>query len=172
MTSIGAGLGWSSSSATTAKNPSLPTRVCRTTQLYMMGKPPANYVARWRRPEAIWPDTWKPITAAWTTIPVLSNHVPRIYLHDLEALPDPPSAAGYWNYDFAGAGFHSRGAYEKQGLFQCAQCDKRFESPKSLSNHQAVHDGKTTCNLCGKVESTRSNLNRHMKITHPESVIM
>ena len=90
MTSIGAGLGWSSSSATTAKNPSHPTRVCRTTQLFMREKPPVNYVARWRRPEAIWPDTWRPTTAAWTTIPVLSNHVLRIFLHDFEAPPYLP----------------------------------------------------------------------------------
>ena len=81
------------------------------------------------------------------------------------------SVAGFWNYDFVG-GSYSRGSYEKQGLYQCPQCDKRFESPKSLSNHQAVHDGKTTCNICGKVESTRSNLNRHVKITHPETCVL
>ena len=80
-------------------------------------------------------------------------------------------AAGFWNYDFVGRSY-LRGSYEKQGLYQCNQCDKRFESPKSLSNHQAVHDGKTTCTICGKVESTRSNLNRHVKITHPETCVM
>ena len=85
-------------------------------------------------------------------------------------IPSPAAGLGLWNYEFlASRGSYLRGSYEKQGLYQCPQCDKRFESPKSLSNHQAVHDGKTTCTICGKVESTRSNLNRHLKITHPET---
>jgi len=86
---------------------------------------------------------------------------------------DGTQGLALWNYEFlASRGSYLRGSYEKQGLYQCPQCDKRFESPKSLSNHQAVHDGKTTCTICGKVESTRSNLNRHLKITHPETCVL
>merc|ERR1711874_611943 len=50
--------------------------------------------------------------------------------------------------------------------FQCEHCEKKFASNQSLSNHLPVHTGKTTCNLCGKVESTRSNLSRHLKMAH------
>jgi len=50
--------------------------------------------------------------------------------------------------------------------FSCEHCQKKFASHKSLVNHLPVHTGKTTCNICGKVESTRSNLNRHIKLNH------
>jgi len=77
---------------------------------------------------------------------------------------------GYWNYDESYQS-QSYTSFQKQGNYHCNQCEKRFESAKSLSNHQAVHDGKTTCQVCGKVESTRSNLSRHMKMAHPEFIV-
>jgi len=52
--------------------------------------------------------------------------------------------------------------------FQCSLCEKSFASYQSLTNHAAVHEGKTTCQQCGKVESTRSNLARHMKASHSQ----
>jgi len=76
---------------------------------------------------------------------------------------------GFWNYDES---FPSQNySFQKQGNYHCNQCEKKFESAKSLSNHQAVHDGKTTCQVCGKIESTRSNLSRHMKMSHPEYLV-
>jgi len=52
--------------------------------------------------------------------------------------------------------------------FHCSLCEKSFASYQSLTNHAAVHEGKTTCQQCGKVESTRSNLARHMKASHSQ----
>lgn len=77
---------------------------------------------------------------------------------------------GYWNYEESYHTHNSFTSIQKQGNYHCSQCEKRFESAKSLSNHQAVHDGKTTCQVCGKVESTRSNLSRHMKMAHPDFI--
>jgi len=54
--------------------------------------------------------------------------------------------------------------------FSCEHCQKKFASHQSLANHQPVHTGKTTCNICGKVESTRSNLSRHIKMSHSGAV--
>jgi len=77
---------------------------------------------------------------------------------------------GYWNYDSSYSS-QNYSSFTKQGNYKCNQCEKKFESAKSLSNHQAVHDGKTTCQVCGKIESTRSNLSRHMKMSHPEYLV-
>jgi len=77
---------------------------------------------------------------------------------------------GFWNYEESYHTHNSFTSIQKQGNYHCNQCEKRFESAKSLSNHQAVHDGKTTCQVCGKVESTRSNLSRHMKMAHPDFI--
>jgi uncharacterized Zn-finger protein len=62
--------------------------------------------------------------------------------------------------------YHEPLVPEKQ--FVCPQpgCGKRFASWHSLHNHGALHEGKTTCDVCGKVESTRSNLARHVKNHH------
>jgi len=66
---------------------------------------------------------------------------------------------GIW-FDWEGYG---KG--EKQ--YQCPHCEKCFASNQSLVNHTPFHEGKTTCQICGKVETTRSNLARHMKTVHP-----
>jgi len=73
---------------------------------------------------------------------------------------------GYWNIGDYSASYKVQQG--KQGAYSCTLCEKKFESNKSLSNHMAVHDGRTTCALCGKVESTTSNLNRHLKTAHPD----
>jgi len=78
--------------------------------------------------------------------------------------------SGFWNYEESYHTHNSFTSIQKQGNYHCNQCEKRFESAKSLSNHQAVHDGKTTCPVCGKVESTRSNLSMHMKMAHPDFI--
>jgi len=57
----------------------------------------------------------------------------------------------------------------KEKEFACPTCGKLFASVNSLQNHTPLHDGRTTCNICGKVESTRSNLYRHMKLQHAVS---
>jgi len=58
-------------------------------------------------------------------------------------------------------------SYAKDGRqYQCPHCAKCFASHQSLINHTPYHEGKTTCQICGKVETTRSNLARHMKSAH------
>jgi len=70
--------------------------------------------------------------------------------------------------DLSGTWYEWEG-YAKEGgrQYQCPHCAKCFASHQSLVNHTPYHEGKTTCQICGKVETTRSNLARHMKTTHP-----
>ena len=68
----------------------------------------------------------------------------------------------YWSY--FSVGYYWNAELPKQ--FHCNMCEKSFASYQSLTNHTAVHEGKTTCQQCGKVESTRSNLARHIKSCH------
>jgi len=55
---------------------------------------------------------------------------------------------------------------DQQNIPQCHICKKTFLSSASLRNHIPSHQGKTTCQFCGKVESTRSNLYRHLSVMH------
>jgi hypothetical protein len=58
------------------------------------------------------------------------------------------------------------GLRSEQNHFQCDICKKTFMSSASLRNHVPYHHGKTTCQFCGKVETTRSNLYRHLSVIH------
>ena len=70
-------------------------------------------------------------------------------------------------YNLSGTWFEWE-SYAKEGRqYQCPHCAKSFASHQSLVNHTPYHEGKTTCQICGKVETTRSNLARHMKTVHP-----
>ncbi|XP_037076926.1 zinc finger protein 354A-like [Pollicipes pollicipes] len=52
------------------------------------------------------------------------------------------------------------------GGARCAVCQKAFKSRDSLRNHRALHEGRTVCELCGRVFSTLSNLSEHRRNFH------
>ena len=88
-----------------------------------------------------------------------------VYLHIFSPLAFQPTRhrnITYWSY--FSVGYYWNAELPKQ--FHCNMCEKSFASYQSLTNHTAVHEGKTTCQQCGKVESTRSNLARHIKSCH------
>ena len=59
--------------------------------------------------------------------------------------------SGYWDY-----------SSEEPSSFDCSVCGKRFKYRTSLSHHMKCHTGEATCPHCGKVLSSKANLNRHM----------
>ncbi|XP_023327405.1 protein tramtrack, beta isoform isoform X4 [Eurytemora carolleeae] len=61
----------------------------------------------------------------------------------------------------------SSGWSEHSEKFECELCGKQFSNKKSLQNHRGIHRGRTSCTICNKVLSTTSNLNAHMRNSHP-----
>jgi len=54
------------------------------------------------------------------------------------------------------------GIFEGEG-FPCTMCPKTFKFRSSLSHHMKTHTGEATCPKCGKVLSSKANMNRHMR---------
>ena len=53
------------------------------------------------------------------------------------------------------------------GNFPCNKCDMMFNTKRKLSYHKAaVHIDKRPCEVCGKLYSSGTLYNRHMKRTH------
>ena len=103
------------------KSPSLPTRVWRTTQQCMKERPLVSSVEK--------------LNPLQVTLQGSSDSKFNNQLYIWRCNINLPTSMDYGF--LASRGSYLRGSYEKQGLYQCPQCDKRFESPKSLSNHRS-----------------------------------
>ena len=55
--------------------------------------------------------------------------------------------------------------------YQCTQCEKTYENKASFVRHQKEHDPTKafSCKMCAKVLSSKTNLEKHMKIFHEDS---
>ncbi|KAF0302905.1 Zinc finger protein 646 [Amphibalanus amphitrite] len=49
----------------------------------------------------------------------------------------------------------------------CGFCGKTYVHRRTLYQHEKMHQGKTTCTLCGETLSTVKSLKNHMKSWHP-----
>ena len=59
--------------------------------------------------------------------------------------------------------FSGVGWFQDKAGFQCEECFKVFTNRNAYTNHLPSHQGKTTCNHCGKLFSSPSNLNKHIR---------
>nr|XP_018916086.1 PREDICTED: zinc finger protein 721-like [Bemisia tabaci] len=57
-------------------------------------------------------------------------------------------------------------ALKGRKFFKCHKCEKKFRSHNGLRYHMDTHTGKTTCQVCGTVLSTRMALERHSRDVH------
>ncbi|XP_037083917.1 zinc finger protein 792-like [Pollicipes pollicipes] len=48
----------------------------------------------------------------------------------------------------------------------CDVCGRKYFHVSSLALHKKVHEGLTTCVICGKVSSKVANLRRHLENSH------
>ena len=72
---------------------------------------------------------------------------------------DFPGQGQFWNLsEYQG----DDGIFEGEG-FPCTMCPKTFKFRSSLSHHMKTHTGEATCPKCGKVLSSKANMNRHMR---------
>lgn len=59
-------------------------------------------------------------------------------------------------------------------MLDCEHCEKSFDRPSTYQVHLRTHTGERpyVCDVasCGKGFAVRSNLNRHMRVTHEVTV--
>ncbi|XP_037083919.1 zinc finger protein 83-like [Pollicipes pollicipes] len=53
-----------------------------------------------------------------------------------------------------------------KGPLFCDVCGRKYFHVSSLALHKKVHEGLTTCVICGKVSSKVANLRRHLENSH------
>ncbi|XP_037083124.1 protein tramtrack, beta isoform-like [Pollicipes pollicipes] len=56
------------------------------------------------------------------------------------------------------------------GLYPCDVCGKVYRHTTSLAHHRKLHQGLTTCRICGTSASNVYNLRQHLKKIHGASV--
>ncbi|XP_059479498.1 protein bric-a-brac 2-like isoform X16 [Neocloeon triangulifer] len=57
-------------------------------------------------------------------------------------------------------------------LYPCSYCERTYQTKHALGEHMAKHEGKTTCPLCLRVQSTVSHLRNHLRLVHNQDVPM
>ena len=71
----------------------------------------------------------------------------------------------------AHSGFHQRHVHDKVGgKHECAECGKKFNKLRQLSEHQRVHTGErpSSCELCAYNCNSLAGLNSHIKRIHTD----
>ena len=56
----------------------------------------------------------------------------------------------------------------------CPVCSRQYSNKQTLRDHMDVHQGRTTCHICGKVLCIVRHLRRHLAQDHhlgPEEVL-
>ena len=52
------------------------------------------------------------------------------------------------------------------GGYSCNICGRSYSHHKSLNDHRKMHEGRTSCHLCGKVATKVADLRAHLFLVH------
>ncbi|XP_043225119.1 broad-complex core protein isoforms 1/2/3/4/5-like isoform X3 [Amphibalanus amphitrite] len=87
--------------------------------------------------------------------------------------PLPTGLPGASHHPPHGAPMEDGSAPDSRPMFVCKECGRRYSNRQALTHHLKVHQGLTTCRLCGKVLCIVSHLRRHLAQAHnlgPEQI--
>lgn len=56
-----------------------------------------------------------------------------------------------------------------QSEFYCDECRMTFQSPVDLEQHNRSVHARYTCEVCGAIQTSQSEMDDHMRFLHPET---